>query len=262
MPAIRRPLRMRCNVQLSIVTDDRKVVAKKRQQPHDSSTPTTHLKTVTIPFSPPLSHSGHLQSYCELIPFLSIALSDGSFNPYTLRPPTTSTTSIVPFTHFIRIQYPIPVLNIHPGLAWSDYNFETGTAVLNLVIPRPQVRQEQTLLTTNQLLLSRDFLSLALPYYSRSQPPTWANMFPATDMVHVLITAPPGPLGCMGSSSTVDVMSVVACYLACAAGESVTTVVKCMDREMDGFGMEPRDVWKGMVKGEGIKVIQKVANVR
>ena len=57
-------------------------------------------------------------------------------------------------------------------------------------------------------------------------------------------------------------MSVVACYLACAAGEKVTTVVKCMDGEMDGFGMELRDVWKGMVKGEGIKVIQKVANIR
>jgi len=289
MPVVRQPLRQRCNVQLSVVTcvsdntyiskdeshirgrsrtcHKRKTAAKKRKfgSTHPSSAP-AYLKgevAVTIPSPLPLSRSRgnhHLQSYCELIPFLSIALSDGLFDPTTLLPPTTS-ESFIPFTHFITIQYATPLLN--PGLAWSEYHLKTGISVLNLVVPTTrQSELEQTLLTEHQLLLSRDFLSLALPYYSRFQPPIWAsNDLPSADMAHVLITAPPGSVGCIGSSSSsvVDVMSIVVCYLTFAGGEETATVVECVDGEVDAFELGLADVWKGKVKGGGVEVIQKVA---
>jgi hypothetical protein len=213
---------------------------------------------VAIPSPLPLPRSRgnhHLQSYCEIVPFLSIALSDGLFDPSTLLPPTTS-LPLVPFTHFIRIHHPTPLRN--PGLAWSEYHLATGTSVLNLVVPTPH-SEEKTLLTEYQLLLSRDFLSLALPYYSRSQPPLWANDLPSADMVHVLITAPPEPTGRSGSSSMVDVMSIVVCYLTFAGGAKTRTVVECVDGEVDTFESGLADVWMGRVKGDGLEVIQRVA---
>jgi len=296
MPAIRQPLRKRCNVQLSVITcvsyntcDDivliskdetpirgrpqkrqRKVTAKGRKlKSRHSSTPACPKREadIIVPSSLPLplplprsKGTHHLQSYCELIPFLSIALSDGLFDPSTLLPPITS-ASAIPFTHIIRIQYSTPLLN--PGLAWSEFHLRTCISVLNLIVPtlQPgQVEQEQSFLSEHQLLLSRDFLSLALPYYCRSEPPACADEFPSTDVVHVLITAPPGPfLGCMGSSSVVDIMSIVACYLTFVGGEKTATVVECVDSEVNALGSGLADVWKGRIKGDGIEVIQRVA---
>ena len=284
MPVIRQPLRKRCNVQLRVITclsektcDDavpsrgrsrinqRKMAAKRRQ----FNTQSTYLNggvAATIPsplLLPPLrGHHDYLQSYCQVIPFLSIALSDGSFDPSTLLPPISS-PSIVPFTHFIRVQYSTPLLN--PGLAWSEYHLNTSTSVLNLIVPTPQQQwqredQGQTFLTEYQLLLSRDFLSLALPYHRRTEQPSWAHQFPSTDLAHVLVTVPPGPFGCIRSSNVVDVMSIVACYLTFTGGETARTVVGCVDTEIDGFGKGLADVWKGSVKGEGVEVIQRVAD--
>jgi len=271
MPAVRQPLRKRCNVQLSVVTclsdntcDDiskgeNPIRGRPRKRQRKTAPKRRKLKSKgeTIPSLPlPRSKGIDLQSYCQLIPFLSIALSDGLFDPSTL-PPTTSSASDVPFTHFIRVQYPTPLLN--PGFAWSEYHLKTGISVLNLIVPTPQEDQRQTYLSEHQLLLSRDFLSLALPYYCRSEPPTWADELPSADMVHVLITAPPGPLGSTHSTGVVDVMSIVACYLTFAGGEQTTTVVECVDSEMDGASLGLADVWKGSIKGDEVEVIQRVA---
>jgi len=272
MPVVRQPLRNRCNVQLSVVTclscddisnDDnptrgrsrtrhRKIAAKRKK--NKSPRPSYVKGEAVVPMLPRSKGNHHLQSYFELIPFLSIALSDGSFDPFSLQLPASS-ASLIPFTHFIRIQYPTPLLGFNPGLAWSEYHLKTGISVLNLIIPKPQQR-EQTLLTEHQLLLSRDFLSLALPYYCRFEPPKWANELSSADMVHVLITAPPGPTG---SSGVVDVMSIVVCYLTFAGGQESTTVVDCVDGEVDDFGLGVADVWRGRVKGDGVEVIQRVA---
>jgi hypothetical protein len=177
--------------------------------------------------------------------FLSIALSDGSFDFSTPRPqPPPTSSSVIPFTHFIEIHYPTPLLN--PG------NGKTCTSILNLVVPTPQHEdhQNQTFLSEHQLLLSRDFHSLALPYHSGSEPG------PHGTRSHVLITAPPGP---SGSSNAVDIMSIIACYLTFAGEEETTTVVECVDAELDAFGSELANVWKGRVKGDGVEIIQKVA---
>lgn len=278
MPVVRQPLRKRCNVQLSVVTclscddisnDDSPIRGRSRTRHRKmapkkgkfQSPPPSYVKKETVVHMLPRSKgSHHLQSYCELIPFLSIALSDGTFDPSILLPPLSS-ASLVPFTHFIRIQYPTPLLGVNPGLAWSEYHLKTGHSVLNLIIPKPQQRQSQehTLLTEHQLLLSRDFLSLALPYYCRSEPPKWANELSSADRVHVLITAPPGPTGYLGSFGVVDVMSIVVCYLTFAGGQESTTVVDCVDGEVDDYGLGVADVWKGRVKGDGVEVVQRVA---
>jgi len=264
MPAVRQPLRKRCNVKLSVVTscDDISRISKDetsirgRPQRRQKRTMTTkRISRHSLKGEDAVSALHHLQSYCELIPFLTIALSDGSFDPSTLLPPITS-SSVVPFTHFIRIQHSTPLLN--PGLAWSEYHLKTGISVLNLIVPASQSRQHETCLSEHQLLLSRDFLSLALPYYYRSDPPTWNDELPSGDMAHVLITAPPGPPGpfleCVGSSNAVDVMSIVACYLSFAGREKTTTVVKCVDSE-SGLA----DIWKGRIKGDGVEIVQRVA---
>ena len=285
MPAVRQPLRKRCNVKLSVVTslsgntyndialiskDDNRVRGRpqrrqrkmeaKRRKLRPSSTQ-AYLKrevAVTLPSPLPLPRSkANLQSYCELIPFLSIALSDGSLDPSTPQLPPTS-SSVIPFTHFIEIHYPTPRLK--PGVAWSEYNVKTCTSILNLVVPttpQHEDQQNQTFLSEHQLLLSRDFLSLALPYRSGAERPPWVDDLPSADMVHVLITAPPGPSG--SSNAAVDIMSIVACYLTFAGQEETTTVVQCVDAELDAFGSELANVWKGRVKGDGIEIIQKVA---
>ena len=229
-------------------------MAAKEEKPHRSS---------PVPSALPLLRPRkvhHLQSYCELVPFLSVALSDGLFDPITLLPPTTS-TSVIPFTHFIRIRYSMPQLK--PGLSWSEYHFNTGISVLNFIVPTPQPGQserQRTLLSEHQLLLSRDFLSLALPYHCPYDPPTWADELSSADMVHVLITAPPSPFsGCVSSSSVVDVMAIVACYLTFVGGVKTKTVAKYVDSGVDAFAPELSDVWKGRIKGDGVEVIQRVA---
>lgn len=78
-------------------------------------------------------------------------------------------------------------------------------------------------------------------------------------MVHVLITAPPEPAGCIGSSSMVDVMSIVVCYLTFAGGAETRTVVECVDGEVNAFESGLADVWMGRVKEDGLEVIQRVA---
>ena len=75
----------------------------KRRKLKPSSTQ-AYLKrevAVTIPPSPmPLPRSkANLQSYCEIIPFLSIALSDGSFDPSTLQLPPRSGSQLTYRSH-------------------------------------------------------------------------------------------------------------------------------------------------------------------
>ncbi|KAF8815984.1 hypothetical protein BYT27DRAFT_7078350 [Phlegmacium glaucopus] len=268
MPAIRQPLRKRCNVQLVVITCasdntyDTRGRSHKRQKktkrrvkpPHHSSTK-GEVSISSLPLPRARSKGIYLQSYCEVVPFLSIALSDG-FDPSTILPPTTSISDIS-FTHFIRIQYSTPLVDA--GRSWSEYNLKTGTSVLNLIVPIPQEDQTQTFLSEHQLLLSRDFLSLVLPYVCGSDPPTWAGEPQSADKVHVLITAPPGPLGCIDSSSVVNIMSIVTCYFSFAGGRETTMVMECVDNEMDDLGLALADVWKGRIKGDRVEVIQRVA---
>jgi len=233
---------------------------RKVKSRHSSAHPKKEVvPIVPAPSTPalPRSRGINLQSYCELIPFLSVALSDGLFDPFSVPPPTTS-TSAIPFTHFIRVQYSTPLLK--PGFAWLDHHLKTSTSVLNLIVPAPKSPKEQTSLSEHQLLLSRDFLSLALPYYCRSEPPTWADELLSADMAHVLITAPPGPfLGSIESSGTADVMSIVTCYLTFASGQEATSVVKCLDDELAAFNSGLADVWKGKIKRNGVEIIQRGA---
>ena len=52
---------------------------------------------------------------------------------------------------------------------------------------------------------------------------------------------------------------LVITYLTFAGEEETTTVVECVDAELDAFGSELASVWKGRVKGDGVEIIQKVA---
>ena len=280
MSVIRQPVCVHRNVQLtaptSLSNDDavpscdrsqtspRKMAAKKRNAKSQSADLTVEVGATTpSPLSlPPSNGHDYLQSYCQVIPCLSIALFDGPFNPSILLPPISS-FSVAPFTHLIRVQYSTPLLD--PGLAWSEYYLDTGTLVLNLIVPTPQQQpredQGQTFLTDYQLIFSRDFLSFALPYCCPNKQPSWDDQFPSPNTTHVLVTAPPGPLGCMRSSNVVYVMSIIACYLTFSGGDRTATVVESVDNGVDVFGMRLPDVWKGSIKRDRIEAIQRVANI-
>jgi hypothetical protein len=116
-----------------------------------------------------------------------------------------------------------------------------GTQRLHLAVPRNDNDDGQTILTSSQLLAGRDFLSLAMPrsYHLPHAP----GEYPA---VCILITTSP--------NRPTDAMSVAACYLAYESGNTVHTVLECINGEEDIFG-----TWRGVISRDGIDLVENVA---
>jgi hypothetical protein len=272
MPATRLPLRERCNVALSVFTtistcsaiesfdtpDYSRRHGRKRRKglKHDTAEGVPHatgiVKVSRIPQGQPLRNDHCLKSLHELIPYLFLAFSEG--NTKSLNTPTASE-----FTHIVCITRPNS--GNKAGRTELQYDSKCDVHTLDFTVPlstpkrgRRQARgkgkeRDGTLLTKYQLLAARDFLSLALPYYSQAHP---IDQDPTTsaDIVRLLITAPSGEGG------AVDIMAVAVCYLAFASGESVETVLKYINQE-EVVG----DVWKDVIGlGEGgVRFVEKVA---
>ncbi|KIJ94830.1 hypothetical protein K443DRAFT_683461 [Laccaria amethystina LaAM-08-1] len=284
MPAVRHPLRARCNVSLSVVTcpsasfKPTKVDTQRgrptnvKRLKHKAFAPSTYSSSERssypsreIPTYPSRERETHtLTSFHTLVASLSFAFSSGSFIPSTLILPVSLTTRI---THFVKIIHATD--DLRAGRLWSTYDESNETHTLNLVIPAPAQHRKYThrirdfsLLSDEQLLSSRDFLSLALPYYLEArgqEPPSPISPFTSfsydflreqqskrNDPVHALITAPEG--------SAVDVMSVVACYLSFISEKETSTVLRYIDDDVEYVAPE----WRGVVgEGEGVEIIER-----
>ena len=282
MPAIRQPLRQRCNIQLNVFTDippeevlettrrvyEEDVSSRRKSRRHvrDVSIPftkmTTGRKNPTTPQLHPVSMSAaqRLQSLHELLPYLFISFHNGNHLPAEV-----VTEDGAAFTHIIKIAH--ETSKSEAGVVDIGRDIKRGLHTLILFVPtsapRPRRRapggrrvrstgeRNITLLTEYQLLAARDFLSLSLPYYSEARP-TEVLKCPVSsaDQVRVLITAP------AGEGAAADVMSVAACYITFVSGVSTQTVLECIDDEKRVL-----DVWKDVV-GEregGIRLIDHAA---
>lgn len=250
-----------------------------------------------------------LQCMHEFLPFLFIAFSDGQYTSASLK-----ASYGIDFSHIVKIAYPSLLSGDAPGSISTSVNKKTGVQTLTLTISSPQSHSRSsstgsaygdsvntsparrrlkgrrhartgvsqrmyTLLTEEQLLAVRDFLSLALPYYLEARPNT---MKVASENVAVLITAPGGSkpagtddwdlegFGLNGFGHTgygdngsdkggaADIISAIACYLSFASETPVETVLAYIDEE-ECLG----DEWKDAISRDedGVGFVQKVVNI-
>lgn len=250
-----------------------------------------------------------LQSMHEFLPFLFIAFSDGQYTSASLK-----AAYGIDFSHIVKIAYPSLLSGDAPGSIATSVNKKTGVQTLTLTISSPQSHSRSsstgsaygdsvntsptrrrlkgrrhartgvsqrmyTLLTEEQLLAVRDFLSLALPYYLEARPNT---MKVPSENVAVLITAPGGSKPAYGMDDWVefglngfghtgygdngsdkggaaDVISAIACYLSFASETPVETVLAYIDEE-ECLG----DEWKDAISRDedGVGFVQTVVNMR
>ncbi|KAK2464441.1 hypothetical protein APHAL10511_003589 [Amanita phalloides] len=245
-----------------------------------------------------------LQSMHEFLPFLFIAFSDGQYTPASLK-----ASYGIDFSHIVKIAYPSLIENEHPGSIFTSVNKKTGVQTLTLTIPSPHSHSRSsstgsaygndlstspsrrrlkgrrhartgisqrmyTLLTEEQLLSVRDFLSLALPYYLEARPTTKKVV---NETVAVLVTAPGSSslkpvcgmedlngfgldyYGCSkygNDGGAADIISAIACYLSFASETPADMVLAYIDEE-ECLG----DEWKDAVSRDedGVGYIQQVA---
>jgi len=226
----------------------------------------------------------------EFLPFLFIAFSDGQYTSESLR-----ASYGVDFTHVLKVAHPSMVTNDNPGCINADIDPTTGAQTLTLTIPSPHSHSRSsstssaygdilnaspsrrrkakggrrhartgisqrmfTLLTEDQLLAARDFLSLALPYYLEARPTT--RKAGASENVAVLVTAPGGvgydDDGSDKGGGAADIISAIACYLSFASETPVETVLSYVDEE-ECLG----DEWKDAISRDedGVGFVQQVA---
>jgi hypothetical protein len=268
MPAVRQPLRQRCNVRLNVYTaippeevletsarvydEDVSAQTKSRRPVPDVSVPFNGIAAgKKNPFTPllhPVSKSAaqRLQSLHELLPYLFVSFHTGNHLPTEV-----VTDDGAAFTHIVKITH--QTSKRKAGLVEVSRDVKRGLHTLILAVPtstprrhgRRRVRttgeRNTTLLTEYQLLAARDFLSLALPYYSETHPASEVLEGPigSADRVRVLVTAT------AGEGAAADVMSVAVCYITFVSGESAQTVLECIEKEE-----EVPAIWKDVI-GEG-----------
>ncbi|KAF8336088.1 hypothetical protein F5887DRAFT_891670 [Amanita rubescens] len=263
MPVLRRPLRERRNVQLNVATspskenDNRSTSIQTKHSYIKAKAPVRGGRRLRLSngqgkFTPDTrsSPAQDLQSMHEFLPFLFIAFSNGQYTPASLK-----ASYGIDFTHIVKIAYPSLLSDDCPGSISTSVNKKTGVQTLTLTIAAPQrhartgVSQRMfTLLTEEQLLAARDFLSLALPYYLEARPST---MKVSGENVAVLITAP-------GGGGAADIISAITCYLSFASETPVETVLAYIDEE-ECLG----DEWKDAIScdEDGVGFVQKVVDM-
>jgi hypothetical protein len=279
MPAIRQPLRQRCNVRLNVITaippeDDLEALRHVCDgDPTSRSKSHRLVPDVRVPFSGvaagkkdpaprlhPVSASAarRLQSLHELLPYLFISFHTGNHLPNEV-----VTEDGAAFTHIVKITH--ETSKRKAGVVDVGTDTKRGLYTLVLVVPTSAPRRHRgrrvqsfgernaTLLTEYQLLAARDFLSLALPYYSETRPnEDLEGPVGSADRVRVLVTAP------AGDGAAADVMSAAACYITFVSGESAQTVLECIEKEE-----EVPTLWKDVIgEGEdGIRLLDRAAMI-
>ncbi|KAF8885988.1 hypothetical protein BD779DRAFT_1471370 [Infundibulicybe gibba] len=251
MPPVHKPLRVRCNINISVITNIETPFIGHFQARRALGTiddqSTEFLKTI-IPHQSPIGAQPpavyNLHALHEFVPQLFIAFARGAM------PPTVTPPPAVYFTHFVSIAY--AAAGMEYGQANMVANKEEGIHILQLTIPRLAVGGLRvTSLTARQLMIARDFVSLALPYYSEAHP--YQQYCGTRDHVRLLISAPDGDGG------AIDIMSVVICYLTFASEESIANVMDCVEDEAERMAPE----WKNVVQRGigGLQIIERASTL-
>jgi hypothetical protein len=146
------------------------------------------------------------------------------------------------FTHVICISYSKHPCRIVETTTW--FKDDSYVRALHLTLPLSSSKRGNTRLQLqdNQLLVARDFLSLALPFSSRSAPHDWAQ-----NTSRVLITTPLG--------APIDALCVIAVYLSFSSEQDVYDVLSLLE-DIEEL---PRE-WKGVVCEDDAEIAQDVAD--
>ncbi|KAF8069979.1 hypothetical protein FPV67DRAFT_995435 [Lyophyllum atratum] len=272
MPAIRQSLRDRCKVQLHVKTaipasdddyyyydDEINKRGRSRMRKYtDVCVPynkasikkSNAAQARLYPIDTPTTEGLH--QLHRLVPYIYVGFYDAEHLP-----PSIVSDDGALFTHIVKITHASKTQK--PGHCDLQVDIERGLCCLKLVVPGPcpeskakentaEGQSRKMVLTEEQLLLARDFLALALPYYAEAHPRDdipWGS----ADIVRILIAAP------AGEGAAADIMSIVACYLTFASEEPAETVVEYIKVEED----IPK-VWTQGVEGrEAVRLIAKIA---
>ncbi|KAF8890307.1 hypothetical protein CPB84DRAFT_1785048 [Gymnopilus junonius] len=188
------------------------------------------------------------KSFHTLFPGMSAAFSDGEYDPTTVAPPHYSypLSSLTPmpelFTHIIRIVHPSVRLSkvgckysyseataqdrseLTSGESWINYDEASMKIVLTLVVSaEPVVPENVPSLTLDQAIITRDFISLALPYSPYCQyKPRSTSLPPTPYPPHVLITGPED----FTQETALDISFISASYYAFVTTSSIPAALR------------------------------------
>ncbi|KAJ7093853.1 hypothetical protein B0H15DRAFT_947190 [Mycena belliarum] len=244
-----QPLRDRCNIILRVCTDriPTSTKSKLRATLQSSAGNTPPYLSPTRPRSPPEYLPPLPASSSILGDFLTEFLDDEpsagprQFIPYLdmFSPPSPSAHTLPPgrWTHAIRV---LPASEVHPtGTTHvTDAPSSQGTYTLDLYTG-PRARGVLPL-TRRQLLVARDFLALALPYYGAANPPASPASSDSSLGADFDDLAPPPPQACradvvrvllLGPARALLAMAVA--YIAHASGCTAGHVMRCIVDEAE-----------------------------
>ncbi|KAJ7358311.1 hypothetical protein DFH08DRAFT_1043233 [Mycena albidolilacea] len=280
MLSARQPLRARCNVVLRVCTDSTPSSTKSKLPPNlvSSAGNTPPVRALPEDVAPPPLHLPSLSPYVLVDTFTDEAESR-QFIPYLYLASVSSpclslSQKKLPrgsWTHAIRV---LPASAAHP--AGSTRITAPGTAgaqILDLyTLPGPPHSKAPALpLHRRHILVARDFLALALPYYSCGHPPPasdleldvadsqldgWDLDAPPpgqrcrTDAVRVLLLGPPRAI-----------LAVAFTYIAYAAECCVAEVMRCVvdeGEDQEACAVLGEDARMGLGKGE-MRVLDRLA---
>ncbi|KIK97635.1 hypothetical protein PAXRUDRAFT_135930 [Paxillus rubicundulus Ve08.2h10] len=257
-PKPRLSLRERCRVSFTVQTapfnESPETQARIYQtlEPRKNNLPRRSVR-VRVPTPPPypialedvfdtpdagpsdyLTEKSHLE---EIIHGLFVAFADDDFEAAALR-----TYEHREFSHIVQVTLG-PEGEVVAGRGEETLRYGIGTQKLRLSCPTERSGDGPTVLSSDQLLAARDFLSLAMPYSNYKLP-----FMPKSHCdVKLLVVAP--------RDRTVDAISIVVCYLAFASGKPAATVLQYIN-EVEEFDV----VWKGDTLGlDGMDFVEKVA---
>ncbi|KAH9851155.1 hypothetical protein C2E23DRAFT_832858 [Lenzites betulinus] len=230
-PAVRRPLRERCGMNLTLHIDN----------------PALAFQSSKVPG--PWSPKGNLQPHRNNLPrrrnpkpsFVTYHDKQLAAAPPKPAPAPPDRSYETGFTHIVEITHG-PAPQGHSD-AQRTHSSKGGPQRLRLTLPastrRPAGRASLAL-TDAQLRAARDFLVECLPGSVAALPEL------AQGAVRALVVTPRG--------RPTDAMALVGCYLACVAGQDVEAILRCVDEEESVLS-----VWKGEVSGDEIEQVQGIA---
>ncbi|KAJ6493168.1 hypothetical protein C8R45DRAFT_1095682 [Mycena sanguinolenta] len=259
MPPIRQPLRDRCNVYLRVCTDRAPTSTKSKLPPHlvssAGNTPPAPLEArrplvaSLPPLLAPVLDSPYVFVDAEeaaprqFIPYLYLSSTASSASP--------AESTQLPrgnWTHAIRI---LPESEEHPA---GSTSINTNSASATAASSSPQILDLYTLavqpsgralpLTKRHILVARDFLALALPYYASAHPTDDDSESDADSEPFLLSSSssfgPPPTQRCRADPVRVLLMGpprailvVALTYIAYASECSVAHVMRCVVEERE-----------------------------